>query len=169
MTVLTTEKRIDSLDEKAISKKSIEITNLQKSLWKIIAKNEILLRTSSFRNHRKSFFIILYSVLFLWAFLIAPVLFDLFMSTLAIQFSTVFRPVIALIIESLMMMLFLILVMYPLNNVYREGETGVKESLLATPVKPNDIFLGESGSGSCAEGLDTDRELSGWSSSDDIG
>jgi len=33
--------------------------------------------------------------------------------------------------------------MYPLNNIYREMEVGFKESLLATPVKPNDIFLGE--------------------------
>ena len=42
-----------------------------------------------------------------------------------------------------MMVLFLVLVMYPLNNVYREEETSAKESLLATPVKANDIFLGE--------------------------
>jgi hypothetical protein len=33
--------------------------------------------------------------------------------------------------------------MYPLNNVYREDEVGAKESLLATPVKAKDIFLGE--------------------------
>jgi hypothetical protein len=143
LTVLTTEEGLDSPDDKTVQKKSVEIANTQKSLWKIIAKNEILLRTSSFRNHRKSFFIILYSLLFTWAFLFAPILFDLFMPTLAIQFSTVFRPVIAIIIESLMMTLFLMLLMYPLNNVYREGETSVKESLLATPVKSNDIFLGE--------------------------
>ena len=66
-----------------------------------------------------------------------------FMPTLADQFSSVFKPAVAVIIESIMMVLFLMLLIYPLNNVYREGETGVKESLLTTPVRPNDIFLGE--------------------------
>ncbi len=143
MTVLTTEKILDSPDNKPLRRQSVEIINQKKGLWKVIAKNEILLRTSSFRNHRKLFFIAFYSLLLIWAFIIAPILFDLFMPTLAIQFSSVFKPVIAIIIESLMMVIFLMLLMYPLNNVYREGETSVKESLLATPVRSNDIFLGE--------------------------
>ena len=67
----------------------------------------------------------------------------MFMPTLAAQFSDIFKPALAILIESFLMTLFLILVMYPLNNVYREMEVGFKESLLATPVKPNDIFLGE--------------------------
>ncbi len=143
MTVLSTEKVFDSPDSEVVQKNLVEIAYKKKSLWKIIAKNEIRLRTSSFRNHRKLFFIILYSLLFLWAFIISPFLFDLFMPTLAMQFSSVFKLVVAIIIESLMMMLFLILVMYPLNNVYKENEVGSKETLLATPVKANDIFLGE--------------------------
>ncbi|MFX0005883.1 MAG: ABC transporter permease [Promethearchaeota archaeon] len=142
MTVLTTEKILDSKDNK-IRKEPAEVVVPKKTLWRVIAKNEILLRTSSFRNYRKWFFITLYSLLFLWAFIFAPILFDLFMPTLADQFSSVFKPAVIVIIESIMMMLFLMLLIYPLNNVYREGETGVKESLLATPVRPNDIFLGE--------------------------
>jgi hypothetical protein len=142
MTVLTTEKILDSKDNK-IRREPAELVVPKKALWRVIAKNEILLRTSSFRNYRKWFFITLYSLLFLWAFIFAPILFDLFMPTLADQFSSVFKPAIAIIIESIMMGLFLMLLIYPLNNVYREGETGVKESLLTTPVRPNDIFLGE--------------------------
>ena len=142
MTVLSTEKILDSKNNK-IRKEPAEIVVPKKALWRVIAKNEILLRTSSFRNYRKWFFITLYSLLFLWAFIFAPILFDLFMPTLADQFSSVFKPAVAVIIESIMMVLFLMLLIYPLNNVYREGETGVKESLLTTPVRPNDIFLGE--------------------------
>lgn len=141
--VLTTEKMLDSSINEKIENDSIELKYRKKSLWKIIAKNEIKLRTSSFRNHRKLFFATLYSILLLWAFVIAPILFDLFMPTLAIQYSSVFKPVVAILIESLMMMLFLFLVMYPLNNVYRKMEIGIKEALLATPVKSSDIFLGE--------------------------
>jgi len=143
MTVLSTEKMFDSPDSEVVQKKLVEIAYKKKSLWKTVAKNEIRLRTSSFRNHRKLFFITLYSLLFLWAFIIGPFLFDLFMPTLVMQFSSVFKPVVAIVIESLMMILFLIFVMYPLNNVYKENEVGSKETLLATPVKANDIFLGE--------------------------
>ncbi|NVM37073.1 MAG: hypothetical protein HWN81_15860 [Candidatus Lokiarchaeota archaeon] len=143
MTVLTTEKVIDATTSDNKRKKSLDIAYQKKSLWGVIARNEIRTRTSSFRNHRKLFFIALYSLLLLWAVIIAPYLFDLFMPTLAVQFSDVFKPVVAITIESLMMMVFLVLVIYPLNNVYKENEVASKETLLATPVKANDIFLGE--------------------------
>jgi hypothetical protein len=143
MTVITTEKKRDEPFEEINQEISLDIQLKTKNLWRVIAKNEIKLRTSKFRNHRKLFFISLYSLLFFWAFVVAPFLFDLFIPTLAIQFSSIFKPVIALIIESVMMILFLMLVMYPLNNVYRESEIGFKETLISTPVKANDIFLGE--------------------------
>ncbi|MFX1309691.1 MAG: hypothetical protein ACFE8C_08345 [Promethearchaeota archaeon] len=143
MTVLTTEEIIETTASDIKGKDSPKLEHQMKGLWKIIAKNEIRIRTSNFRNHRILFFITLYSGLLIWALIIAPYLFDLFMPTLAVQFSNVFKPVVAIIIESLMMMIFLVLVIYPLNNVYKEDEVGSKETLLATPVKANDIFLGE--------------------------
>lgn len=143
MTLMTTEEELDVLNNNLDNKSKEELKYEKKSLWKVIAKNEIRIRTSSFRNHRFLFFVILYSALFLWAFVFSPFLFDAFMPTLAAQFSDLFKPVVAILIESFLMILFLVLVMYPLNNVYREMEVGLKESLLATPVKPNDIFLGE--------------------------
>lgn len=143
MTLLTTEKKLDVSEIKVAQNKLIVQQYEKKSLWRVIAKNEIRVRTSSFRNHRKSVFIAIYALLFLWAFVIAPYIFDMFMPTLAVKYSTLFKPVVAVLIETLMMTFFLILVMYPLNNVYREMDVGFKESLLATPVKPNDIFLGE--------------------------
>ena len=143
MTLLTTEKKLESSESTYGKNKIIEPQYEKKSLWRVIAKNEIRVRTSSFRNHRKSIFILVYALLFLWAFVLAPFIFDMFMPTLAAQYSTIFKPVVAILIETFMMMFFLILVMYPLNNVYREMEVGFKESLLATPVKANDIFFGE--------------------------
>jgi hypothetical protein len=120
-----------------------QFTVQTKSLWSAIAKNEIKIRTSKFRNHRIMFFIAIYSILLAWALIIAPMLFDAFMPTLAIQYSTIFKPLIALIIESLMMALFLLLIMYPLNNVYRGSEINFKESMLASPISSKDIFFGE--------------------------
>ncbi|GAG78750.1 unnamed protein product, partial [marine sediment metagenome] len=123
MTVLTTEEILDSSVSEVIRKKLSEVQKKEKSLWKEIAKNEIRLRTSKYRSNRKLFFITLYSALFLWAFIIAPLIFDLFMPTLANEFSEVFKPTIAIIIESLMMTLFIMLLMYPLNNIYKENDT----------------------------------------------
>jgi len=143
MTVLTTEEVVETSASEMKKKDLTELINRKKSLWITIAKNEIRVRTSNYRNHRKFFFIAIYSLLLVWAVVIAPYLFDLFMPTLAEEFSEVFKPVIAIIIESIMMMLFLAFLIYPLNNVYKENEIASKETLLATPVKANDIFLGE--------------------------
>jgi len=114
-----------------------------RSLWQVVAKNEIRIRTSKFRNYRIVFFISIYSTLFIWALIFAPILFDVFMPTIELQYSTLFKPLVSLIIESLMMALFLVILMYPLNNVYRETEINFKESMLATPISSKDIFFGE--------------------------
>jgi len=143
MTLLTTEKKLESPEYLNIQSRIVTQQYEKKSLWRVIAKNEIRVRTSSFRNHRKVVFILIYALLISWAFVIAPLIFDMFMPTLAVQYSTIFKPVVAILIETFMMTFFLILVMYPLNNVYREMEVGFKESLLATPVKSKDIFFGE--------------------------
>jgi hypothetical protein len=143
MTVITTEEKLQTVGEVRYQVNIDKSKYPKKNLWKVIAKNEIRIRTSKFRGHRTLFFLALYSMLSLWAFIAAPFLFDLFIPTLADQYSAIFKPVVAIMIESIMMTLFLVLMMYPLNNVYRESEIGFKESLLATPVKSNDIFLGE--------------------------
>ena len=112
------------------------------SLWKTIAKNELKLRTNKFRNHRVLFFIILYSFLILWAFLLAPILFDLFMPTLVETIPEI-NSAVALIIEYVLMAVFLSIFIYPLNSIYRKTEIGFKEIILASPATAGDIFIGE--------------------------
>jgi len=145
MTRLISEEVYDASLLELERQKVIELGMLDKSLWRKIAKNEINLRTSRFRGHRVQFFVVLYSFLSIWAFVLAPLLFDLFMPQLAEAeaFSGIFIPMIGAIIESLMMMFFLILVIYPLNVVYRKSEIGFKETLLASPATEGDVFLGE--------------------------
>ncbi|MFW9999233.1 MAG: hypothetical protein ACFE9Q_05355 [Candidatus Hodarchaeota archaeon] len=112
------------------------------ALWKTIAKNEIRLRTNKFRNHRLLFFILLYSFFIIWAFILAPMLFDLFMPTLAEAIDEI-NLAVALIIEYVLMIFFLSVFIYPLNSIYRKIEIGFKEIILASPATPGDIFLGE--------------------------
>ncbi|MFX1275265.1 MAG: hypothetical protein ACFFBP_16385 [Promethearchaeota archaeon] len=123
----------------------VDFKRLKKSLWIPIAKNEIRIRTSALRNYRKMFFLGLYGFLTIWAFILAPLLFDAFMPQLASieEISSIFLPMIGVIIEFLMMMFFLILLMYPMNIVYRKTEIGFKETLLASPTTAGDIFMGE--------------------------
>lgn len=115
------------------------------TLWTKIAKNELRIRTSKFRNHRMLFFIFLYSFMFFWAFVFIPYLFQQFMPTLAgvEELAPYLIPAIAIIIEFAMMVLFIVILMYPLNNIYRKTEIGFKEILLSSPVTAGDIFLGE--------------------------
>ncbi|MFW9826851.1 MAG: hypothetical protein ACFFEY_04435 [Candidatus Thorarchaeota archaeon] len=112
------------------------------ALWKTIAKNELKLRTNKFRNHRVLFFIALYSFLIIWAFILSPILFDLFMPTL-IEAVPQINLAVALIIEYVLMAFFLSVFIYPLNSIYRKIEIGYKEIILASPATAGDIFLGE--------------------------
>ncbi len=110
-----------------------------------IAKNEVRVRTSKFRKNRLAFFLVLYSFLAFWAFFLCPLIFDQFMPTLAgmEEISQFLIPSIAMIIEYLMMIFFIAILIYPLNNIYRQTEIGFKEILLASPTTAGDIFLGE--------------------------
>ncbi len=112
------------------------------SLWKKIAKNEIKLRTNKFRNHRVLFLVLLYSFLLIWAFLLAPLLFDFFMPTF-IEAVPQINLAVALILEYVLMAVFLSVFIYPLNSIYRRTEIGFKEIVLASPATPGDIFVGE--------------------------
>lgn len=114
------------------------------SLWKVIAKTELRRRTSGYRNHRTQFFIIIYSLLLVWAFLGSPILFNMIVRPVAgVLPEEILIPGIGLIIEFLLMMFFLVLLTYPMQNIYRKTEIGYKEMLLASPVTAGDIFLGE--------------------------
>ena len=113
------------------------------ALWKTIAKNEIKLRTNKFRNHRLLFFLLLYLFFIVWAFILAPMLFDLFMPTLKEAIPEIILQAVALIIEYVLMAFFLTVFIYPLNSIYRKIEIGFKEIILASPATPGDIFLGE--------------------------
>ena len=115
----------------------------QKALWKKIAKNEILLKTYRFKNHRNLFFIFLYSFLFTWTFFLCPLMMDSLLPKAEVQANALFRPIVAMIIEYMMMIFFFIILMYPLNIVYRKAEIGFKEILISSPVKAGDIFIGE--------------------------
>ncbi len=112
------------------------------SLWKVIAKCEIKRGTSAFRKHRVLVLSLLYVFLIIWAVFLAPLLFDIILPP-SIALLPYFEEIVALLIEALLMMLFLVIMMYPINTVFRKTEIGYKEILLASPATEGDIFIGE--------------------------
>ena len=117
------------------------------SRWKAIAKSEIKRGTSRFRKHRILFFVFTYSLLLFWALFLAPFLLEMLIMPAVEAFSTwpaeMLQAAVALLIEYLLMIFFLIIMMYPIQNVFRKTEIGFKEVILASPVNAGDIFLGE--------------------------
>ncbi|MBN1802515.1 MAG: hypothetical protein JW891_13470 [Candidatus Lokiarchaeota archaeon] len=140
--ILELEYKLDGNVEKSISTNQI---NFDGKLWTKIAKCEIKLRTSGFRKHRSLFFIVIFSILGAWAFIFAPMIFDYLMPQIMMieGIAEIYLIAIGSIIESLLMMFFLILLIYPLNVVYRKTEAGFKEIILAAPISESDVFLGE--------------------------
>ncbi|MFX1378710.1 MAG: hypothetical protein ACFFA4_06415 [Promethearchaeota archaeon] len=113
------------------------------SLWKIIAKNEIRLKTFRVRRNRRLFFILIYTILILWAAFIGPIIFDEILPELLKLYTTQFEVLISLILEYSFMMLFVMYTIYPLFILYRKSEIGIKDTIIASPIKPGDFFTGE--------------------------
>ena len=117
------------------------------SRWKAIAKCEIRRGTSRFRNHRALFFVVIYSLMIFWALFLAPFLLERLIMPFVKDISTVpiiyLELAVATIIEYLLMIFFLMIMVYPINTVFRKTEIGFKEVILASPATTGDIFIGE--------------------------
>ena len=113
------------------------------SIWKAVAKNEIRIKLYRFRNNRKLFLLIIWIITLYWSFFLGPNLFDAIIPEDIKPYLVEYREVVVLFIEYLLTMLFLIILMYPLYNLYRKTEIGHNEIFLASPVKLGDLFFGE--------------------------
>jgi len=113
------------------------------SLWKIIAKNEIRIKTAKFRSHRNLFFVIIYAIFIFWATFLGPVFFNAVFLDIIQALSGVLEFVLLFVIESSLTIMFVMLILYPIFLLFRKSEIGVKDVILSSPVKSSDIFLGE--------------------------
>jgi len=113
------------------------------SLWIKIAKNEIRLKSNRLRRNRPLYFILIYAIALFWALYFGPLLFDAILPEILKSFSTYYEPILSNLLEYSFMLIFLLYIMYPLFMLYRKSEIGNKDLILASPVKPGDIFLGE--------------------------
>lgn len=111
--------------------------------WKVIVKNEIRIKTHRYRKNRKLFLIITFGLFLYWAFYLGPNILDILISNIAKELAHDYDYLSAKFIQYFLTTFFLIILVYPLYNLYRKSEIGHSEILLASPVEPKDIFLGE--------------------------
>ena len=113
------------------------------SLWIIIAKNEIRIKTAKFRAHRNLFFIVIYAIFIFWATYLGPVIFDAILPDILQALSGVLEFVLHFVIEVSLSTMFIMMILYPIFLLFRKSEIGVKDVILSSPIKSGDIFLGE--------------------------
>ncbi len=113
------------------------------SLWILIAKNEIRIKTAKFRAHRNSFFVVIYAIFLFWATYLGPVIFDAILPDILLTLSGVLEFVLQFVIEVSLTTMFVMMILYPIFLLFRKSEIGVKDVILSSPVKSGDIFLGE--------------------------
>jgi len=113
------------------------------SLWIIIAKNEIRIKTAKFRAHRNLFFVVIYAIFIFWATYLGPVIFDAILPDILQALSGVLEFVLHFVIEVSLTTMFVMMILYPIFLLFRKSEIGVKDVILSSPVKSGDVFLGE--------------------------
>ena len=113
------------------------------SLWKIIAKNEIRVMTNRVRKNRTLFFITIYSIFFFWALYLGPILLDMILPEIVKNFTDYYKSYIVLLMDYAFILIFMVYIIYPLFQLYKNSEIINKDMLFAAPIKPGDIFLGE--------------------------
>lgn len=108
--------------------------------WLVIARNEYRIHTSRIRRIRSYFPYLVIGVLTVYVALIAPRFVNLFIEDfLAFLLS---QAALAMI-EIILFIVFFYFIILPITYTLKEVQTGQLEILLASPIKPSDVLLGE--------------------------
>jgi len=113
------------------------------TLWIILARNELRIRTAKVKAHRKLFFMIITGLFLFWATYLGPVFFNAVFPELLSLFSGVLEIILHFVLEYFFMIVFVVFILYPLFNLFRKSEIGIKDIILSAPVKAGDLFLGD--------------------------
>ena len=126
--------------------------------WITIAKNEVRKYTSRFRKNRMRFWIIIVSIVITICILIpvithaiADPLIKLALADFGLPISVpldpsvveLIMPYILPIFQIAMLMIFFILLLYPVGQALQELNIGHLELVLSAPVRPRDVLFGE--------------------------
>jgi len=114
------------------------------SKWLQIAKAEFFVLTARFKGHRKLFMGLILSLGVLWAVYFVPLVVGLVMEVLApiTPIRVIVQVMFPGLMRAVMLLLWIILLIFPLSQALTEIKIGQWEILLASNVKTRDILLG---------------------------
>jgi hypothetical protein len=105
-----------------------------------IAKTEYRLTTSRIRGFRPYLPYGIIAGIMIWVFWIAPSIIDMFSDDIEAIFLS---QVAVAMIQILLLMIFMMLVTFPLASTLQEVKTEQLELVLSSPIKPRDLLIGE--------------------------
>jgi hypothetical protein len=110
--------------------------------WRIIAKNNIKVWSSKFRDHRTLFFVLISVFTFLWALWLAPIIVNFFIDNLW-NYGEAFLPLISYNVEFMFLIFSSIVFILPISAAFQDFNGNQSEILLTTPIKEGDILMGK--------------------------
>lgn len=108
--------------------------------WFVIAKNEYLVRTSTFRSIRRYLPFIVIPTLAVYVAFIAPAMVNLLIDELLALFLS---QVAVAVVQILLFTIFSYFIVLPIAGALRQTEMGRIQILVSAPVRPSDVLLGE--------------------------
>ena len=108
--------------------------------WLVIARNEYRIRTSSIRGIRPYFPYLVIGLLAIYILLIAPAFVSLFIDDFL---AFILSQVAVAMMQIILFMIFFYFIIILISNTLKEVQTEQLEIILAAPVKPSDVLLGE--------------------------
>lgn len=112
------------------------------SQWKAIATADFYASTSRFRGRRREFFVVVLSIILIWAFIIVPFLIGFFLDNYP------FLEVLALanpvgLVRTVLLMVLYIIILYPSSSALQEYKFRDWELILSCDVDTRQILVGK--------------------------
>ncbi|MHA1928340.1 MAG: hypothetical protein ACTSV2_07150, partial [Candidatus Thorarchaeota archaeon] len=110
--------------------------------WAAVAKAEFLILTSKFRSGRKPVSLGMFTFAIVWALFIAPQLMDSIVSLFADELRVLLALAFPGLMRSIMLVLWIMILVYPISYALQEIKIGQWEILLSNNVKTKDMLIG---------------------------
>ncbi|MFW9887378.1 MAG: hypothetical protein ACFFER_04310 [Candidatus Thorarchaeota archaeon] len=110
--------------------------------WLVIAKTEYLVATSRFHARRKIISLLIVAFALLWALFIAPEIMASFVNLFAAEIQMVLAIAFPGLVRSVMLLLWMLVLIYPISYALQEIRIGQWEIMLSNNVSTRDMLLG---------------------------
>ncbi|MFW9801393.1 MAG: hypothetical protein ACFFFC_01995 [Candidatus Thorarchaeota archaeon] len=110
--------------------------------WLAIAKTEFLVATSRFHRRRKTVSLLILAFALVWALLIAPAIMSSFVDLFAAEIQLILAVAFPGLMRSVMLLLWIIVLIYPISSALQEIRIGQWEIMLSNNVNTRDMLIG---------------------------